>query len=130
MTTPVTKNPKNVERGKKAYETHLKKIKEGILSSKNSGDLTTIATPASTTATTIATPTSTTATPTATPANTPLTTAATTATPSFTPSFTLLGTGAIVVIIATAGYFYIRKPAPPTKPAEPPKKNAAFFHMQ
>lgn len=115
MTTPVTKNPKNVERGKKAYETHLKKIKEGILSSKNSGDLTTIAT---------------TATPTATPANTLLTTAATTATPSFTPSFTLLGTGAIVVIIATVGYFYIRKPAPPTKPAEPPKKNAAFFHMQ
>ena len=120
MTTPVTKNPKNVERGKKAYETHLKKIKEGILSSSgdlttNSGDLTTSSTPL----TPVATPLTTVATPRFTPT-----------TPSFTPSFTLLGTGAIVVIIATAGYFYIRKPAPPTKPAEPPKKNAAFFHMQ
>ena len=44
MTTTVTKNPKNVERGKKAYETHTKKIKEDILASikstPSSGDLT------------------------------------------------------------------------------------------
>ena len=73
--TTVTKNPKKVERGKKAYETHLKTIKEGILSSTPSSgdlipssapggsDLTTTATPASTTATTTATPTATHSTP-------------------------------------------------------------------
>ena len=70
------KNQKNVERGKKAYETHLRKFKESILSSSestsSSGDLS----PSSTPLTTIATPTSTTA-----------PTISTTATPSFTPFY-------------------------------------------
>ena len=118
MTTPVTKTPKNVERGKKAYETHLKKIKEGILTSSestpsnttNSGDLIPTATPLTTAATPLTTPSS---------------------TPSITTS-TLLGTGAIVVIIATYLYINRKKPAPTAKPTEqpPPKKSAAFFHMQ
>ena len=63
MTTSVTKNPENVERGKKAYETHLRKIKEGILYSSEStpisGDLTPSSTPSSTPLTTTATNTST-----------------------------------------------------------------------
>ena len=106
MTTTVTKNPKNVEKGKKTYESHMKKIKEDILASSkstpSSGDLT------------------------------PLTTTSSTTTPSFTISSTLLGTGAVAVIIV-AGYFYINRKKPvPTKPAEQaqPKKNAAFSHMQ
>ena len=115
-----TKDPKNVERGKKAYETHLKKIKEGILSSTtSSGDLTPASTPLTTTAITPSTPSSTLSTPTSTHS-----------TPSFT-SFTLLGTGVAVIIFA--GYFYISRKPVPTKPAEqapPPKKNAVFFHMQ
>ena len=92
----------------------MKKIKEDILASSkstpSSGDLTPLTTTSSTPSTPVATPT----------------------TPSFTISSTLLGTGAVAVIIV-AGYFYINRKKPvPTKPAEQaqPKKNAAFFHMQ
>ena len=86
MATTVTKDPKNVERGKRAYETHLRKIKEGILSSS-----TTSTTPSSTTVT----PSSTTGTP-----------IATTTTPITTNSFTLLGTGAVAAIILASYYYY------------------------
>ena len=92
----------------------MKKIKEDILASSkstpSSGDLTPLTTTSSTPSTPVATPT----------------------TPSFTISSTLLGTGAVAVIIV-AGYFYINRKKPvPTKPAEQaqPKKNAAFSHMQ
>ena len=92
----------------------MKKIKEDILASSkstpSSGDLTPLTTTSSTPRTPVATPT----------------------TPSFTISSTLLGTGAVAVIIV-AGYFYINRKKPvPTKPAEQaqPKKNAAFSHMQ
>ena len=56
---------------------------------------------------------------------------ATTITPITTTSFTLLGTGAVAVIIF-AGYYYINRKPAPAKPAEqpPPQKDAAFFKMQ
>ena len=83
MATTVTKDPKNVERGKRAYETHLRKIKEGSLSSSSTGT-TTSSTPSSTTASPIAT----------------------TTTPITTNSFTLLGTGAVAAIILASYYYY------------------------
>ena len=121
-----TKNPKKVERGKKAYETHIKKTKEEILSSSKSTPSTPVSTPLTTTSSTPSTPSST-------PASTTATTTAAPTTPSFTISSTLLGTGAIAAVIIVAGYFYIsRKKPAPAKPADqaPPIKNAAFFHMQ
>ena len=74
--------------------------------------------------------------PPSTPVSTPFTTTSSTpstplvapTTPSFTISSTLLGTGAVAVIIV-AGYFYINRNKPvPTKPAEKaqPINNAAF----
>ena len=133
MTTKVTKNPKKVERGKKAYETHIKKTKEEILSSSKStpsiGDLT----PSTPVSTPLTTTSSTPSTPSSTPASTTAITTAAPTTPSFTISSTLLGTGAIAAVIIVAGYFYIsRKKPAPAKPADqaPPIKNAAFFHMQ
>ena len=110
MATTVTKDPKYVERGKRAYETHLRKIKESILSSSSTG--TTISsTPSCTTATLSSTPSSTTATHIAT------TTIPITTIPITTTSFTLLGTGAVAVIIF-AGYYYINRKPAPAKPAE------------
>ena len=78
--------------------------------------------------------------PPSTPVSTPFTTTSSTpstplvapTTPSFTISSTLLGTGAVAVVIV-ADYFYINRKKPvPTKPADQaqPKKDAAFFHMQ
>ena len=66
-------------RGRRAYETHLRKIKEGILSSSSTGT-----TPSSTTTTPIAT----------------------TTTPITTNSFTLLGTGDVAAIILASYYYY------------------------
>ena len=129
MATTVTKDPKYVERGKRAYETHLRKIKESILSSSSTG--TTISsTPSCTTATLSSTPSSTTATHIAT-TTIPITTIPITTIPITTTSFTLLGTGAVAVIIF-AGYYYINRKPAPAKPAEqpPPQKDAAFFKMQ
>ena len=107
MTTPVTKNPKIVERGEKAYETHLRKIKEGILYSSEStpisGDLTPSSTPSSTPLTTTATNTS-----------IPLTTTNTHSTPRLFLHQQKAGTDKTSTV----------------EQAPQPKKHAAFFHMK
>ena len=88
----MTKNPKNVERGKKAHETHLRKMKEKILAGTT--------TPAATTP--------------ATPATTPATPATTPATPATTPVLlVILGFGAV------AGY-YVYKQSKTAKVVEQP----------
>ena len=90
--TTVTKNPKNVERGKKAYETHLQKMKDKILNG----------TPTS----------STTDTPTDTPDNTPGNTPT-------TPSATSIFIAVAVIALVGGAYFYTRKtPVQELQPVE------------
>ena len=104
--TTITKNPKNVERGKKAYETHMRKTKEKILAGTPAD--TPASTPASTVDTLASTPSSTVDTPASTPSST--------ADTHF--STVLIAIGAVV-----AGYYVWQGSAKSSMPpAEPVKK--------